>query len=227
MKQALSLHPLIVDARVQGLVFDLDGTLIDSARDILQSIRLALEDVGLGTLPDDYFPDNMHGTSMGIFRSVISDMGWEIPEDMTPLRQAYLVHYQALDHRNTRLYPGVPEFLEACRDAGLSIAICTNKMHVFAMNALEKFGLQNTFGFVTGCDTWAEAKPSPIPLLETIRMLELQPAQSVYFGDTSVDAECANSAGVPFVLHESGYGDVALHGQAKLLSFRRWEELMG
>ncbi|MCX5565672.1 HAD family hydrolase [Alcaligenes phenolicus] len=226
MKQALSLHPLLAATDVQGLVFDLDGTIIDSATDIIHGMRLTFEQFGLGRLPDDYFPDNMHGTSAGMLRDVIVDMGWELPDDLTPLRAAYVEHYRGQHHKNTHLYPGVEDVLDACRDAGLSLAICTNKIHANAITALEKVGLNGVFDFVTGSDTWAQAKPSPLPLQETIRMLGLQPGQCLYFGDTSVDAICARDANVPFILHTSGYGDAALKSQSQLLAYAQWEELM-
>lgn len=94
------------------------------------------------------------------------------------------------------------------------------------MTALNKVGLGDTFDFITGCDTWEEAKPSPLPLLETIRMLGLEPGNCLYFGDTSVDALCARDAGVRFVLHEAGYGDKALKAQTQYFSFAHWHELL-
>ncbi len=224
--KTMSLHPVLADSKVRGLVFDLDGTLIHSAPDIIQSLRLTLEQAGFGRLPEDYFPDNLHGTSMGILRSIMTDMGWEIPGDLSGLRENYLANYKAMDHGNTHLYPGVLELLDACKDAGLSLGICTNKVSELAMTALEKVGLNGVFDFVSGADTWANAKPSPVPLLETIRMLGLNPDQCLYFGDTSVDAICAHAAGIPFILHEAGYGDAALHVHKRLLSIRCWRELV-
>lgn len=227
MKQTLSLHPLLIENDVQGLVFDLDGTIIDSAADIIEGLRITFEEAGLGRLPDDYFPDNLHGTSAGMMRDIIASMGWRMPDDLAPLRANYIGHYRALDHRNTQLYPGVAAVLEACHEAGIPMAICTNKIHANALMALEKVGLSGLFDYVSGSDTWSQAKPSPLPLLETIRMLGLEPAQCLYFGDTSVDAICARDAGVPFVLHTSGYGDAALKDHSQRFAFQHWEELMG
>lgn len=227
MEQALTLHPLLADRQVRGLVFDLDGTLIHSAPDILHSIRVTLEQAGFGTLPEDYFPDNLHSTSMGILRDIMLDMGWKVPDDFSSLRAEYLANYRALGHRNTQLYPDVAEFLHACQEAGFSLAICTNKVRDLAMSALERVGLDGAFNFVSGADTWAEAKPSPLPLLETIRMLDLTPEQCLYFGDTSTDAACAQAARVPFLLHEAGYGDAALRQHRPSLAFKGWRELAG
>lgn len=226
MKPDLSLQPLFFAKDVHGVVLDLDGTIIDSAADILHAMRLTLEQTGMGSLPDDYFPDNLHGTSAGILRFIIADMGWAVPDDLAPLQAAYTENYTGLRHRNTNLYPGARDVLQACREAALPLAICTNKAHASALAAIQKVGLNGTFDFITGYDTWAQAKPSPLPLLETIRMLGLKPEQCLYFGDTSVDAACARDAGVRFVLHESGYGDAALKTQSPHFAFRHWEELL-
>lgn len=226
MKQVLALHPLLTENDVKGLVFDLDGTIIDSAADIIHGMRLTLEQSGLGRLPDDYVPDNLHGTSAGILRHVMLDMGWTIPDDLAPLQAAYIENYTSLRHQNTHLYPDVLTVLDACREAGIPMAICTNKVHASALTALQKVGLEGVFDFVTGCDTWAQAKPSPVPLLETIHMLGLEPQQCLYFGDTSVDAICARDAGVRFILHQSGYGDTALKTQRQHFSFKLWDELL-
>lgn len=226
MKHNINLHPLFAQNDVRGLVFDLDGTLIDSAADILHGMRLTLEQAGLGRLPDDYFPDNLHGTSEGIMRSIIADMGWATPKNFASLKAQYVANYTSLGHSRTRLYDGALAVLRACRAAGLPMAICTNKMHAIALTAMQKLDIATMFSAISGADTWRESKPSPVPLLETIRMLGLEPAQCLYFGDTSVDAECAQAAGVPFVLHESGYGDQALKRASWRFAFRQWDELL-
>src|SRR5690606_127181 len=99
---------------------------------------------------------------------------------------------------------------------------CTNKVHASAMQATEKLGIQPLFDVISGADTWSAAKPSPIPLLETLRMLELEAQECLYFGDTSVDAACAQQAGVRFVLHEAGYGDPVLRRFPRHFAFSNW-----
>ncbi|NYT58607.1 HAD-IA family hydrolase [Alcaligenaceae bacterium] len=227
MQADLALHPLLAQDDVRGIVFDLDGTIIDSAADIINGMRLTFQQAGLGTLPDDYFPDNLHGTSAGIMQSILADMGWPQPADFAPLKAQYVQHYASLGHGTTRLYADAQEVLSACRSASLAMGICTNKVHASALAATHKVGIHGLFDFISGSDTWAQAKPSPLPLLETIRMMGLAPEQCLYFGDTSVDAECAHAAGVRFVLHESGYGDQALKGMSRHFAFQQWGELLG
>src|SRR5690606_23142430 len=153
-------------------------------------------------------------------------MGWPAPADFVPLKAQYVQNYSTLDHSATKLYAGAQNVLNACRGASLAMGICTNKVHASALAATQKVGIHGLFDFISGSDSWAQAKPSPIPLLETIRMLGLQPEQCLYFGDTSIDAECAHQAGVRFVLHESGYGDLALKEAPRHFAFRQWDELL-
>lgn len=226
MKDVLNLHPIFTENDVRGVVFDLDGTLIDSVADIIQGMRLTFEQAGLGSIPTDYIPDNMHGTCEGIMRHIVAEMGWRAPADFAALKTRYFANAATLDFQRTQLYAGVTDVLQACRQAGLAMGICTNKAHAGALIATQKVGIHDMFGFITGADTWAEAKPSPVPLLETIRMLGLEPEQCLYFGDTSVDADCAQAAGVRFVLHEAGYGDSNLVDQPQHFAFREWSELL-
>ena len=222
----LGLHALLQRDDVRGLVFDLDGTIVDSAADIINGMRLTFQQAGLGILPQDYFPDNLHGTSEGIMRDILDDMGWPAPADFAPLKIQYVQNYSSLGHGTTRLYDGVQDVLNTCRSASLAMGICTNKVHASALAATHKVGIHSLFDFISGSDTWAQSKPSPIPLLETIRMLGLETEQCLYFGDTSIDAQCARDAGVRFVLHASGYGDQALKDAPRYFSFGHWGELL-
>jgi len=221
--QILELQQFLQHNDIQGIVFDLDGTLIDSAPDILGAMREAFSTMGLGEVPEDYFPDNLHGTSEGIMRHIISDMGWTAPSDFSGLLSVYFEIYARRNHSATRLYPGVRQFLMACNEL-IPMAICTNKIERNAKAALRVTEIDNYFRVVSGADTWSATKPSPVPLLETIRSLDLMPQQCLYFGDTSVDAECANRAGVRFVLHSGGYGDQALGNQPCFKVFNDWNE---
>ncbi len=222
---APQLHSLFLGSDVKGVVFDLDGTLIDSAPDILGGVRDTFRVMGYGEVPDDYFPDNLHGTSEGIMRDIMRDMGWQIPDDLGELKSVYFEVYAQRGHANTRLYPGVEQMLKICHEV-LPLAICTNKIHRNAVAVTEVLGISPYFSVISGADSWAQPKPSPVPLLETIREMGLTPGQCLYFGDTSVDAETAERAGVRFVLYESGYGDSALADRPRHHAFSDWSQLL-
>lgn len=226
MKDLSQLHPLFSENNVRGVVFDLDGTLIDSAADILQGMRMTLEQAGVGVIPDDYRLGNVHGTADDILRSIIADLGWQANQDYDALHERYLANAVKVNLQRSRLYDGVLDVLDACRHAGMPLAICTNKAFAGALAATQKFGIHERFTFITGCDTWDQAKPSPVPLLKTLDMISLTPEECLYFGDTSVDAECAHSAGVRFVLHTSGYCDQAVENWPAIHRFQAWKELL-
>ena len=226
MKDDQTLHALFSDGDVRGVVFDLDGTLIDSAADILLGMRMTLEQAGLGKLPQDYFPDNLHGTAEGILRSIVADMGWDVEPDYKSLHQQYLRNAVSINLENTKMFEGALDVLNACQAAGLPLAICTNKAYEGAIAAIQKFGIQDLFGFVTGSDTWGVAKPSPLPLLKTIDELGLKPEHCLYFGDTSTDAECAQAAGVRFILFSAGYGDEELSRWPAHYAFSDWSTFL-
>lgn len=226
MKVLSNLHPLFSENGVRGVVFDLDGTLIDSAADILQGMRMTLEQAGVGVIPTGYQLGNVHSTADDILRSIVADMGWEPEQDYHDLHKRYLVNAMKVNLQRSRLYEGVLDVLNACRHAQIPLAICTNKAHAGALAATQKFGIHEHFTFITGCDTWDQAKPSPVPLLKTVDMMGLSPEECIYFGDTSVDAECADAAGIPFVLHASGYCDEGVTNWPAMHSFQRWKELL-
>lgn len=226
MENVAHLHHALLANDIKGLIFDLDGTLIDSAKDILQALRLSFAQAGIGDLPDDYIPSDLHGTGEGIMKSVIEDMGWTGPSDFKAFRKVFIDNYTHLQPRQTHLYPAVIDFLTAAKRSGLIMGVCTNNTQASAKITTQRFGLDSFFSFTTGADTWSVAKPSPVPLIETIRMLDLQPEECVYFGDTSVDAEAALGAGVRFALHTTGYGDKALKGKPTFLAFKHWQDLL-
>lgn len=210
---------------VRALVFDLDGTLIDSADDIMYRMRHTFAELGVGALPENYRTGNLHGTTAGIMQTIAGDMGWRAPADVTHWVECYQRTATMFGHQSTKLYPGVLDVLQACRDR-FGLAICTNKVHAGAISVTRHFGIHDYFDAISGMDTWPQAKPSPVPLLETIRLLGVSPAQCLYFGDTEVDAECAQRAGVRFVWHTAGYGGNAPSRYPCHHAFDRWGDLL-
>src|SRR3546814_18780522 len=89
---------------------------------------LTFQQAGLGILPQDYFPDNLHGTSEGIMRDILADMGWPAPADFVPLKAQYVQNYSSLGHGTTGLYEGAQEVLNACRGASMAMGICPHQI---------------------------------------------------------------------------------------------------
>lgn len=184
------------------IVFDLDGTLIDSAPDIRAAVNQMLAGEGLAPLD---------------LATVVSFVGNGLPKlveramrargiDMArhaQLTRATLACYAAEPAARTRPYPGLEPALSALRAQGHRLGICTNKPEAPARDILRRLGLAGHFDAVTGGDSLDMRKPDPGPLLHSFR--QLGAATGLFVGDSEIDAETAQRAGVPFVLFTEGY----------------------
>lgn len=185
-----------------NLIFDLDGTLIDSVPDIHAASNALLADEGLGTLD---------------LPTVRSFVGKGVPHLVECLLGAHDIHDPARAARMTRAFgaryekavglthpfSGVPEALSHLREAGHKLAICTNKPVAPARAVLRHLGLLDQFVAVIGGDSTPKRKPDPAPLYLALEACGDGPA--LYIGDSEVDAECAENAGVPLLLYTQGY----------------------
>jgi phosphoglycolate phosphatase len=189
------------------IVFDLDGTLVDSAPDIAYSVDAMLEKLGLppvGEGPVRHWIGN--GPAMLVKRALTGEM-WPVGE---PARFAeaypiFMAVYEANMCDRSRLFPGVAEGLAALRVAGYKLACNTNKNSVFTLPLLDHLGIAGCFDF-TGCgDQFTKLKPDPEPLLRTAEYFGLEPAACVMVGDSANDGEAARRAGFGFVAVPYGY----------------------
>lgn len=182
------------------IVFDLDGTLIDSAPDI-QAVANSL----LGAHGEQITLAQTHsfiGNGVAVFVSrmlAAAGLPEALQDEMVPqFKQAYLSAFQ-----NTVLYPQVRETLAVLKDSGHSLGICTNKPLAPCMAVLDHLDLRRYFDTFWGGDSLAVAKPDPAPLHAALDALG--PGPCIYVGDSEVDAQTAASAGVPFLLFTEGY----------------------
>lgn len=187
---------------MQAIIFDLDGTLVDSAPDIQAAINIMLASEGCEPLD---------------FPTVISFVGNGLPAlvdrviaargiDVAHTKRVYgdvLALYNASPATLTQLYPDMQTTVLALKADGFKLGICTNKPIEPAMHLLKIKGLAQYFDIVVGGDTTAHRKPHPQPLQTTIDALGAD--QLLYVGDSEVDAETAVAAGVKFALFTEGY----------------------
>ncbi|MBT9382863.1 phosphoglycolate phosphatase [Pseudooceanicola sp. CBS1P-1] len=207
------------------IVFDLDGTLIDSAPDIREAANGLLEDEGLPPLSISETRRFIGEGSPTFVRLMMA------ARDIEPDRHAPLLA-QFLDRLKgavalTRVYPGAKAALDALAQAGHSLAICTNKPEAPARAVLDHLGLLPRFAEVLGGDSLPQRKPAPEPLLAVLDRLPAGPA--IYIGDSEVDAATAEAAGVPFLLFTEGYRKGAVHDmrwQATFADHARLPELI-
>lgn len=210
-------------AQHEVLVFDLDGTLVDSGPDIRGTLDLALRDCGIAGVTDDDWV-NLHSPLADIVRDAL--VRREAPvERKDAVIATYRQRLAQSRYEKSNPYAGVKDFLADCQRRGHRLAVCTNKAHGEALKMLAHFGLHEFFSEVVGAECARLPKPDAAPLELLLERLEAFPAQAVLVGDTHVDAQCARNAGVDFVWHRPGYGDPALTAALASAVFDSWEEL--
>ena len=190
------------------LVFDLDGTLAETAGDLIAALNHVLESEGVALLPvaDARFLLGAGGRALIERGLAASGRGVDKPR-LEELFAKFLGYYNANIARHTYLYEGVVEALDRFGNAGWKFAICTNKMEQSAVVLMQALGVAGRFGAICGQDTFSVCKPDPQALLSTIARCGASPARTVMVGDSETDIRAAQAAGVPCVAVDFGYTD--------------------
>ena len=197
---------------MKTVIFDLDGTLADTSRDLVAAANVCFAGLGLGNLLD---PVADAGTALRGGRAMLT-LGFARvqgygPADVSRLYPALLEAYAAGIDRHTTLYPGAMEAVEGLKSRGYGVGICTNKPEGLAQELLVRLGIRDAFGALVGADTLAVRKPDPAPLWETVRRLGGDLTRTCLVGDSDTDRNTAAAAGVPSILVTFGPagGDMA------------------
>jgi phosphoglycolate phosphatase len=190
------------------MVFDLDGTLIDTAPDLIASLNHALRDEGL-----DAVDRVLMGAHVGMGGRAMIERVFALSQRridhavMERYHQTFLDHYTAGMPGLSRPYPGVLEAIERVREAGFAFAICTNKPEGLATSLISRLDLDPLFGAICGGDTFAYRKPDPRHLIDTIERAGGDPGRALMVGDSRTDIDTAKAAGIPVVAVDFGYTD--------------------
>jgi len=188
------------------LVFDLDGTLVDSAPDIAAAVNALFAELGLPAMELALIRRMIGDGAPVLLERALLHVG--ATQTAAELMPRYSVHYSENAVGLTKLYPNVGETLTALHAAGCRLGICTNKPIGPTRAVLAAFGLDSMIEHVIGGDSLPQRKPQPEPLWNVIRALGGTPESAVMIGDSAVDIACAEAAGVPAVIIPSGYGMV-------------------
>ena len=190
-------------ATVRGVLFDLDGTLIDSAPDLAGAANRLRADHGMPPLPlEDLRP--MVGSGARGMVGVAFGVAPGEPR-FEPLRDAFLAHYEAGLLEKTHPFDGVVEMLSALEAAGIPWGIVTNKATRFTTPIVAGLGLGQRAAVVVCGDTTPRSKPHPEPLWHAARAMGLPPESMLYVGDDLRDAQAAKAAGMAMVAATWGY----------------------
>jgi phosphoglycolate phosphatase len=189
------------------LIFDLDGTLIDSAPDLRAALNGMLCERGRAPLSLPQVRRMIGDGAAALVSRALAESGLDSSEAANALPR-FLQLYEADAVRLTRPYPGVPETLAALRRRGYRTAICTNKPQHATHTVLEGLGLSSLFDGIAGGDRFAVRKPDPGHLLGLIGALGARAEAAAMIGDNENDAAAAHAAGIPLVLMLYGYARV-------------------
>lgn len=189
--------------QIRAVLFDLDGTLIDSAPDLGAAADKMRVDRGMPSLPLDVYRPMAGAGARGMI-GVAFGHGPDHPE-YESLKSEFLVNYEACMTERTRAFDGVAELVDALLQAGLHWGVVTNKMERFALPLTRQMPLFASARTVIGGDTTPHAKPHPAPLLEAARQIGLAPGNCVYVGDDERDIAAGLAAGMPTVAARYGY----------------------
>ena len=196
---------------LRAVLFDLDGTLLDTAADIALALNRALGEQGSATIPLDQVRAMIGRGAPLLVSRAWAHLGHAPDETLhARLLDRFFHHYAALDERTesaAQPYDGALQALSGLHAAGLRIAVVTNKQHRFADSLVRSLGLGAWVDLVVGGDTCAHRKPDPEPLWFACATLAVAPGTALMVGDSINDVQAARAAGIPVVCVPYGYNE--------------------
>ena len=185
---------------IKLIMFDLDGTLVDTSKDITNALNYAIKPYGLKDLTVE---DTIKMIGEGITRLIEKVLSDEKPQWRDKVIKRFLAYYSEHLVDYSSVYPYVRETLEKLN--GYKKAVISNKKEYLSMKLLDKLGLLKYFNLVIGSDTTSERKPSPIPVIHVFTKLGIDPHESIIVGDSNYDIEAGKKAGIKTVAVTYGY----------------------
>ena len=194
---------MTIFANVRAVLFDLDGTLIDSAPDLGAAADRLRTDRGLGPLPMQVYRPMAGAGARGML-SVAFGITPEHP-DFPSLREEFFANYERRIHEQTEVFAGVPELVATLAERSLRWGVVTNKMARFTSLIAQRVALFHGAGAIVSGDTTPYMKPHPAPLLAAAEQLGLTPQECIYVGDDERDILAGRAAGMGTVAAMYGY----------------------
>lgn len=189
-------------------VFDLDGTLAETAGDLIGTLNVLLTREGLAELPLSQARELIGAGAKALIKRGFEAEGREIgPAEHERLFDDFIAHYGEHLADSSHLFEGVVQALDRLEESGFRLAVCTNKYEGQSVKLLGLLGIADRFSAICGRDTFPQSKPDPRHLTGTIERAGGDPARAVMVGDSRTDIDTAKAAGIPVVAVTFGYTD--------------------
>jgi 2-phosphoglycolate phosphatase len=206
-RSTTSCTPPVPDTALRGVLFDLDGTLLDTAPDMIGALNALLDEEGLPAVPYDRARGHVSHGSLGL---ILIGFGADLPQPrIDTLRQRFLDIYETRLSEGTGLFPGMGEVLDSLDANGIVWGIVTNKPGFLTDPLLQALGLHQRSRCIISGDTLSQRKPHPAPLLYAARLCELAATDCLYIGDAERDIMAGQAAGMRTAIANWGYIDAA------------------
>ena len=189
-------------------IFDLDGTLVDTAPDFKNSINYMLNELNESEVSLEEIRNWVGYGARELIRRTVVDKN--IPHDeqrIEEMLKIFLLHYTHNIDDDSVLFNNVRNVLEFLKNNGIKLAVCTNKMERLSNILLEKLNVLHMFDYLVGGDSLIKSKPHPYPLLNICEKLNTETTDSIMIGDSVTDLNAGKGAGMPVVLVSYGYTD--------------------
>lgn len=219
-----------IDTSQRAALIDLDGTMVDTAPDIVAAANRMLDELDAPALPFITVSSFIGKGVPNLVRCILDASGISGIFDQQHAQDLFYKHYRDTNGHFGTVFPGVREGLTALKEAGYRLACVTNKPFEFAETLLQIACLDRHFDVLVGGDSIPQMKPAPEPLLHACRVLEASPSRSLMVGDSAVDVAAAHAAGMPVYIVRYGYpgpdGLAALTCDAFIDSFKQLPALL-
>jgi phosphoglycolate phosphatase len=191
------------------IVFDLDGTLIDTAPDLIDTLNIILAQEDLPAVPYATARNMIGGGAKVMLERALAAQG-RAANEIDRLYKAFIAHYAAHIADRSHPFPKLDVTLEGLTAAGHRLAVCTNKLEWLSVRLLEALKLTQHFAAICGQDTFGVQKPDPEVFRRTVLRAGGEPARAVMVGDSKTDIRTARAAKVPVVAVDFGYTEVPI-----------------
>lgn len=187
------------------IIFDLDGTLVDSVPELALALNDALSVLGFPVVEEAQVRTWVGNGSLKLIERALDFVQTSTDNDLLRVHKQFLLSYDAVLGQKTQMYPGVKTLLTQLKQQNKTLVLLTNKPIQFVPELLIKMGIANLFSLVLGGDSLAQKKPHPLPLLHAMETLNVNSSQCLMVGDSRSDIVCAQQAGIDSVALLQGY----------------------